>query len=139
MDRRAARLFVDAMRTRRAGMKRYSCVERLASLTRSSSARFRTRRSCRYGRERWCGERRAPAVGAGVAARPRRASRVGCDLAQANDWTAVSVIEHKVGVLDYNTEWERHCVSGARPQVKAEYFDLRHLERVRGLSYVDTG
>ena len=62
---------------------------------------------------------------------------VGCDLAQANDWTAVSVVEHKAGVLDYNTEFERHCGIGARPQVKAEYFDLRHLERVRGLSYVD--
>jgi len=62
---------------------------------------------------------------------------VGCDLAQANDWTAVSVVEHKAGVLDYNTEWERHCRLGVRPQVKAEYFDLRHLERVRGLSYVD--
>src|SRR5262249_21196712 len=60
---------------------------------------------------------------------------VGCDLAQQNDWTAVSVIEHKAGV--HNPEWERHCGLGARPQVKAEYFDLRHLERVRGLSYVD--
>jgi hypothetical protein len=62
---------------------------------------------------------------------------VGCDLAQANDWTAVSVVERKAGVLDYNTEWERHCGIGARPQVKAEYFDLRHLERVRGVSYMD--
>src|SRR5262245_35319442 len=108
------------------------------SPTRSSSARFRTRRSCRYGRERWCrAERRASALAAGVFAARSFALRVGCDLAQQNDWTAVSVVEHKAGVLDYNTEWERHCGLGARPQVKAEYFDLRHLERVRGLSYVD--
>src|SRR5262245_25751191 len=59
---------------------------------------------------------------------------VGCDLAQANDWTAVSVVEHKAGVLDYNTEWERHCGIGARPQVKAEYFDLRHLEQCAALA-----
>src|SRR5262245_37692652 len=92
------------------------------------------------------GGRAAMAVNAGaqsVASPPvflqRGPSRfaVGCDLAQANDWTAVSIVEHKAGALDYNPEWERHCGLGARPQVKAAYFDLRHLERVRGLSYVD--
>ena len=62
---------------------------------------------------------------------------VGVDLAQANDWTAVSVIEHKCGVLDRNTELERHCGIGVHPQVKTEFFDLRHIERVRGVSYVD--
>src|SRR5262249_14201775 len=69
--------------------------------------------------------------------RDRSRFAVGCDLAQQNDWTAVSVVEHKAGVLDYNTEGEGHGGTGARPRVKAEYFDLRPLDRVRGLSYVD--
>jgi hypothetical protein len=62
---------------------------------------------------------------------------VGCDLAQQNDWTALAIIEHQVGVLDSNSALDRHCGIAVHPQVKAEYMDLRHLERVRGVSYMD--
>jgi hypothetical protein len=56
--------------------------------------------------------------------RGRSRFAVGCDLAQANDWTAICVVEHKAGVVDYNTEWERHCGIVTRPQVKMEYFRI---------------
>src|SRR5262245_10890311 len=61
---------------------------------------------------------------------------VGLDLAQAADYTALCAIEHKVGVLDPNSELERHCGISTYPQVKAEYLDVRFLQRWRGMSYV---
>ena len=61
---------------------------------------------------------------------------VGADLAQASDWTAVCVLEEKSGVLDRNGELRRHCGIVDYPQVPVSYQDVRHLERMRGLSYV---
>src|SRR6184192_4117575 len=60
---------------------------------------------------------------------------VGLDLAQASDFTAVCVLESKEGVLDRNSELERHTGCGTYPQQKVEYLDVRFLERMRHLSY----
>jgi len=61
---------------------------------------------------------------------------VGLDLAQAADYTALCAIEHKIGVFDPNSELDRHCGIATYPQVKAEYLDVRFLQRWRGMSYV---
>lgn len=67
-----------------------------------------------------------------VPARPvflRRKVRhaVGVDLGQSSDPTAIAVLQHSTGVLDPNSELERHTNTGDKPQVPAEYVDVRHL------------
>ena len=61
---------------------------------------------------------------------------VGVDLGQSIDPTAVAVMEHIKGVLDYNSSWERHTGTGTIPQKPAERMNVRYLERLPlGLSY----
>ena len=55
---------------------------------------------------------------------------VGCDLAQQHDYTAIAVLEVAVGVIDMNTEDERHTNTGRIPQKPARRFDCRHLQRL---------
>ena len=55
---------------------------------------------------------------------------VGCDLGQSSDPTAICVLEHQHGVLDYNNELERHTGLGEKPQKPAERIHCRHLERL---------
>jgi hypothetical protein len=56
---------------------------------------------------------------------------VGVDLGQSSDPTAISVLEHIVGVHDFNSAFERHCGIGRIPQTKAERVNVRHLEDCR--------
>jgi len=61
---------------------------------------------------------------------------VGVDLGQSTDPTAICVLEWIKGVLDPNSEWERHTGTGRLPQKPTERLDVRHLERLPlGLSY----
>jgi hypothetical protein len=61
---------------------------------------------------------------------------VGVDLGQAADPTAIAVLEHITGVLDFNTAYERHTGIGDLPQKPAEQVNVRHLDRLPlGLSY----
>src|SRR5436190_23102976 len=61
---------------------------------------------------------------------------VGVDLGQSSDPTAIAVLEHVKGVLDPNTEFERHTGTGRLPQKRAEQINVRHLQRLPlGLSY----
>src|SRR5262245_40975803 len=63
---------------------------------------------------------------------------VGCDLGQSNDPTAICALEKTTGVLDGNSEWERHCGCGTLAQTPSQRLALRHLERLKlGMSYVD--
>jgi hypothetical protein len=56
----------------------------------------------------------------------RRASWVvGVDLGQASDPTAIAVLEHVRGVLDPNSEIERHTGTGSLPQTVAERMNGR--------------
>jgi hypothetical protein len=58
------------------------------------------------------------------------------DLGQASDPTAIAVLEHIKGVLDPNSELDRHCGSGSLPQTPAERIYVRHLQRLPlGLAY----
>src|SRR5690242_16694166 len=52
---------------------------------------------------------------------------VGVDLGQLSDPTAIAVLQHSRGVLDSNSEYERHTCQNDIPQVPAEYIDVRHL------------
>jgi len=64
---------------------------------------------------------------------------VAVDLGQSSDPTAIAVLQHSTGVLDPNSELERHTNTGDKPQVPAEYVDVRHLERLPlGMSYPAT-
>jgi hypothetical protein len=61
---------------------------------------------------------------------------VGVDLGQSSDPTAIAVLEHVKGVLDPNSEIERHTGTGQLPQTPAERTYVRHLQRLPlGLSY----
>jgi hypothetical protein len=61
---------------------------------------------------------------------------VGLDLGQAQDPTAIAVLERIKGVLDPNSEYERHTCTGRLPQRPAERVNVRHLERLKlGISY----
>jgi hypothetical protein len=61
---------------------------------------------------------------------------VGVDLGQTSDPTAIAVLEHVTGVLDYNSEWERHTRLGTIPQKKSEQMFVRYLQRLPlGTSY----
>src|SRR5215467_12325673 len=61
---------------------------------------------------------------------------VGVDLGQSNDPTAVCVLEWQKGVLDGNSEWERHSGCGLLPQKPAQRLAVVHLERLPlGLAY----
>src|SRR5207253_1953433 len=68
---------------------------------------------------------------------PRRTSWVvGVDLGQSSDPTAIAVLEHIRGVLDPNSELDRHCGTGSLPQTPAERVYVRHLQRLPlGLAY----
>jgi hypothetical protein len=68
---------------------------------------------------------------------PRRTGWVvGVDLGQASDPTAIAVLEHIRGVLDPNSEYERHTNTGQLPQTPAERVNVRHLQRLPlGLPY----
>src|SRR6516162_6513600 len=62
---------------------------------------------------------------------------VGLDLGQANDPTAVTILEKVTGVLDSGSDWERHCGLSAGLQTPDERIYLVHLERLPlRLSYV---
>src|SRR5262245_9810297 len=64
---------------------------------------------------------------------------MGVDLGQSSDPTAISVVEHRHGVLDWRSEHDRHCNivdTDTRPQKRADQFNVLHLERVAlGTSY----
>jgi|SRR5262249_12687310 len=67
-----------------------------------------------------------------------RSSRwiLGVDLGQSVDPTAICALEHIKGVLDFNSQLERHTGTGTIPQKPAERFDVRHLERLPlGMTY----
>src|SRR4051794_22559264 len=72
----------------------------------------------------------------GVFIRRRTDYVVGLDLGQSVDPTALAVLEHQTGVLDFNSPWERHTGLGELPQKKHEQVHVRHLERLPlGMSY----
>jgi hypothetical protein len=61
---------------------------------------------------------------------------MGVDLGQSVDPTAIAVIEHVEGVLDSNSEYERHTNTGRLPQVPSIRMHVRHLQRLPlGMSY----
>jgi hypothetical protein len=61
---------------------------------------------------------------------------VGVDLGQASDPTAVAVLEHLAGVLDPNSEYERHTGTSRLRQTPAMQVNVKHLQRLPlGLSY----
>ena len=55
---------------------------------------------------------------------------VGVDLGLQSDPTAVAVIEHLDGVIDENTEEERHTGTGTIPQRPARQLHVRYLSRL---------
>jgi len=58
---------------------------------------------------------------------------MGVDLGQSSDPTAIAVIEHRSGVLDWRSEQDRHCNiinTDTKPQKKADRFDVLFLERL---------
>lgn len=55
---------------------------------------------------------------------------VGCDLGMQSDPTAIAVIEHIDGVLDFNSAEDRRTGSGRIPQKKVRRFDCRYLARL---------
>src|SRR5262249_32700879 len=60
------------------------------------------------------------------------------DLGHQSDPTAVAVIEHISGVLDFNSEIERHTGTGRIEQEPANKYHVRHLQRFPlKLSYPD--
>jgi hypothetical protein len=70
----------------------------------------------------------------------RRRSRfiVGVDLGHQSDPTAVAVLEAIDGVLDYNSEFERHTATGLIPQKPVKQYHVRYLQRLPlKLSYPD--
>src|SRR5262245_37260670 len=68
--------------------------------------------------------------------RGRQRFIIGLDLGQAGDYTAISVCENRIGVMDAGTELERHCGLSTDKQTKAEFIDVRFLERLPlGTSY----
>src|SRR5262245_16232062 len=61
---------------------------------------------------------------------------VGLDLGQAQDFTAITVLQFQKGVLDHGTALERH--TGTSKQTDAKRIDVRHLERIKlNTSYPD--
>jgi hypothetical protein len=61
---------------------------------------------------------------------------VGVDLGQSSDPTAIAVLEHRKGVMDSGSDYERHIGGTTKLQTPAEFVDVRHLERLPlGLSY----
>jgi hypothetical protein len=60
---------------------------------------------------------------------------VGVDLGQSSDPTAIAVLEHTKGVLDYDGKAYSRHISGSK-ETDAERIDVRHLERLPlGTSY----
>jgi len=47
-----------------------------------------------------------------------------------SDPTAIAILEHISGVLDYNSAEDRRTGSGLIPQKKARRFDCRYLARL---------
>ena len=62
-----------------------------------------------------------------IPAEPMQRYVMGVDLGQSLDYTAVSVIDHSVTPLD---DWDVNEATGKIKQRVAEYFDVRHLERL---------
>jgi hypothetical protein len=64
---------------------------------------------------------------------------VGLDLGQAQDYTAISVLQFQKGILDSRSAFARaHEPSDGRGQVAATRIDVRHLERIKlNTSYPD--
>src|SRR5262245_15405929 len=67
----------------------------------------------------------------------RRTSWVmGLDLGQSIDATAIAVVEHISGVLNFNSEFERHTNIDPLPTKRAQKLNVRHLQRLpTGLPY----
>src|SRR5215471_15006175 len=42
---------------------------------------------------------------------------------------AINVVEHRMGVLDFDSGFERHTNTGTIPQKKADRFNVLYLER----------
>jgi hypothetical protein len=60
---------------------------------------------------------------------------VGVDLGQSQDPTAIAIIEHKIGVLDEGSDFDRHTGLATR-QTPKEFLDVRHLQRLQlGTTY----
>jgi hypothetical protein len=58
------------------------------------------------------------------------------DLAQSQDYTALCVMENVHGILDFNTDEERHCGIMRIPHKKSQELYVKHLERLPlGLPY----
>jgi Terminase RNaseH-like domain len=68
--------------------------------------------------------------GEGVFLPRRRRFIVGVDLGMQSDPTAIAIIEHISGVLDFNSEMDRHTNTGLIPQKPAERYDCRYLSRL---------
>jgi len=63
---------------------------------------------------------------------------VGVDLGHQSDPTAVAVLEHIDGVLDFNSPLERHTATGLIPQKPLTQYHVRYLQRLPlKLSYPD--
>jgi hypothetical protein len=60
----------------------------------------------------------------------KRGFIVGVDLGMQNDPTAIAIIEHIDGVLDWNSEIDRHTGCGTIPQKATRRFDCRYLARL---------
>lgn len=55
---------------------------------------------------------------------------VGVDLGLQSDPTAVAIIEAIEGVVDFNSEWERHTATGMIPPKPACRYECRYLARM---------
>lgn len=65
---------------------------------------------------------------------------MGVDLGKERDFTAITVVERQAGVLDFNTEFERHTNTGRKAQKPSVRLVLRHVERLPlGMSHTDQG
>src|SRR5262245_854382 len=55
---------------------------------------------------------------------------VGVDIGQSQDPTAICILEWQRGVLDGNSEYERHTCTGPLPQKPGQRLAVVHLERL---------
>ena len=56
---------------------------------------------------------------------------VGLDLGQAQDFTAISVLQSQCGMLDAGTAYERHTGLSRHKRTPGMRIDVRHLERIK--------
>jgi hypothetical protein len=60
------------------------------------------------------------------------------DLGQSSDPTALSILQHQVGVIDSNSDYQRHTNTGQIPQTDAKRINVKYLERLKlGTTYPD--